>query len=189
VAVLAPGLNQFAVGSGFSQEVARKTDIVVDRKVLVPFEVAMARAARDYYSIYNLGQMMFVSKLDTVVVDLLGCDFLNIVTFRPQTGGVYDGRARLGTDPADRAIDGLGQPIDLAFNETGKAGLQMAFQTVDIRMPRRFPARIIGVHDVTGIAEPGLTGQLNRADYKKACKNSQQQNPCRPLHSFDNIDR
>jgi hypothetical protein len=188
VTVLTLGLNHSAFGFNVPQEVARETNIVVDAEVLVPFEVAMACPARDSYSVHNFGQVTFMSKLDTVVVNFLGCDLFDTVTFRSQTGSVFDRGARLGADSAHGAVDRLGQPVDLAFDITGETRLQMAVQTVNVGMPRCFPTRIIGVHNVTGIAEAGLAGHNDRPGRNKAHENSQQKNPRRPFHLFDNVN-
>jgi hypothetical protein len=56
-------------------------------------------------------------------------------------------------------------------------------------MARLFPARIIRIHDVTGIAEARLAGNFNRSDDEKRHQDNQQKNLCRPSHLSETVDR
>ena len=67
--------------------------------------------------------MTLVSKLDTVEVDLVGCNLFDAVTFRTQTGSIFDRGAGVGADSAYGAIDRLSEPVDLAFDVTGETRL------------------------------------------------------------------
>ena len=71
VAIFTAGLNQTAIGLSIPKEMACKTYIVVHIEVFVPFEVAMTRATRDFYSSDNFFNVIFMSELDTIVVDIL----------------------------------------------------------------------------------------------------------------------
>ncbi|MBA7683846.1 hypothetical protein ES703_92231 [subsurface metagenome] len=70
MAILAAGLNQSAVSLSISKEMARKTYIGVHIEVFVPFEVAVTRAARNSYPVNYFFDVIFVSELDTAVVDI-----------------------------------------------------------------------------------------------------------------------
>jgi hypothetical protein len=70
MAILAAGLNQPIATFIVLEEMTRKTRIVVHTEVFVPFEVAVARAARNSYPVNYFFDVILVSELDTAVVDI-----------------------------------------------------------------------------------------------------------------------
>jgi hypothetical protein len=78
MAILTTGLHQPFV---ILKEMARKTYIVVYTEVFVSFEMAMAGATRDSYTVNHLCNVTFVSELNTLIVDMTGHKLLGVVTF------------------------------------------------------------------------------------------------------------
>jgi hypothetical protein len=68
--ILAAGLNQPIATLIVLEEMAGKTRIVVHTEVFVPFEVAMTCAARYSYPINYFFDVILVSELDAVAVNI-----------------------------------------------------------------------------------------------------------------------
>ena len=96
------------------------------------------------------------------------------MTIRSETGGVRDVRIVLGAHPAHQTIHGLSQTVDLAFHVTGKTRLQVTVEAIDARVSRRLPTRIIGIHNMAGIAKARLPGDHNRPGGKQRKDHKQQ---------------
>ena len=78
------------------------------------------------------------------------------MTAVPQTRSVLDQGVRLGVDPAQKAIHGLSETVELGSNMPAESGPDVALQTVYFGMAGPLPACVIRIHNMARIAETGL---------------------------------
>ena len=170
VAIRTTRLDHIAAGSAALKEVAGIAGIFINGEMLLPFIVAVASAACNFYPMNFFVNVIFMGEFDAGIVDIR-CDKLSgAVALGPQTGIIPDCGVRLCADPANQAVYGLGQPVNLSFYITGKARLQMTVKAVDVRVSGTFPTVIMVIHDVAGIAKTGLPCNNNCPGGKKGYK-------------------
>jgi hypothetical protein len=153
---LALGLNDVFFGFFVVQEMTCKTSLRIHFEMIFAADMAVARPAGNCDAVNRFANMPVMCEFYNSELYLFTFKFFGIMTGRPQARNILDCSFRFGSDPADHAIDCLGQTGDLALHIAAKARLQMAAKTANLVMTGMFPAGVIAVHDVAAIAKARL---------------------------------
>jgi hypothetical protein len=168
---------------------AGEANFFIYAEVLIALNVAVTQATCDLYAVDHLIDVDLVSEFHPAVNEILRYKLFGAVALRPHAGGINDRGVRFRPHPAGEAGHELSQTVYLALGVSDKARVQMAVETIHMRMTRILPTLVIGIHDVTGIAEARLSGDQDPGAAEENHNYDQQRNPDRPFHLLDNVYR
>jgi hypothetical protein len=186
---LAARLNQPAVTLGAFEKMTGIADFFVYAEMLFTLEMAVAEPAGDLYSVNHIFDVDLVGEFHAAVDEILCLELLVTVALRPHTGVILNCGVGFCADSADHTGHGLGQAVYFALDISLESGLQMTVEAVYLRMTRIFPAGVVSIHDVAGIAE----ARLARYNYRPAAEDhhdyDQQGYPDGPFHLLYDVYR